>query len=315
MLSSASVVTVLHRDAEARLFDAWLTDLIASAHAAPGYLDARVSEYADPALDPAVQVSFESEEQLDDWLDGPARRDVLQRGRELGCLPRADVVFGPDGLPPAGVAVFRHEVADGKEAEFVSAQAGIAAAAARFAGSEGTVLFSGGGGQWLSVLRFRRASQLTRWLNSGDRLGALPAVRASLSRNFTRVSLTTGFGSTVRTEDGTTSVTPGWKAAMLVVLVLYPTVMLLSRFFGPLLDELGAPPWLAFFVSNIVSVAALQWLLMPVMSRIFRRWLDPVDGAGLRVSLTGAAVIVLGYLATLALFAVVKDLQFWDYVD
>ena len=34
--------------------------------------------------------------------------------------------------------------------------------------------------------------------------------------------------------------TPNWKSAMLVLLVLYPTVMLLSRFLGPIVDGFGA---------------------------------------------------------------------------
>ena len=69
--------------------------------------------------------------------------------------------------------------------------------------------------------------------------------------------------------------TPNWKSAMLVLLVLYPTVMVLSRFFGPILDRVGAEPWLALWVSQIVSVSALQWWLMPTVTRPFRNWLDP----------------------------------------
>ncbi len=66
---------------------------------------------------------------------------------------------------------------------------------------------------------------------------------------------------------------------MLILLVLYPTVMLLSRFMGPVLDGAGAPPpWLAMWLSQVVSVAVLQWALMPWVGRWFRRWLDPIDG-------------------------------------
>ena len=102
---------------------------------------------------------------------------------------------------------------------------------------------------------------------------------------------------------------------MLVLLVLYPTVMTLSRFLGPVLDDLGAEPWLSMWLSQIVSVGLMTWFLMPVVTGWFRRWLDPVDGAGARVSLVGAAVVAAVYAATLTIFASVTWLQFWDYLD
>lgn len=49
-------------------------------------------------------------------------------------------------------------------------------------------------------------------------------------------------GRSCRVQDGVTRVPPEWKTAMLVLLVLYPTVMTLSRFLGPVLNDLGACP-------------------------------------------------------------------------
>ncbi len=169
------------------------------------------------------------------------------------------------------------------------------------------------GGDSLSVLRFRTERQLATWLGSPERVEALGALRRSLSREFSLVSSTTAFGATVRTENGRTAVTPKWKTAMLILLVLYPTVMLLSRFFGPVLNHAGAPPWLAMWLSQVISVAALQWVLMPWAGRRFRLWLDPLDGAGTRISALGAGVLVAGYALTLAVFAAVQWLQYWDY--
>ena len=100
---------------------------------------------------------------------------------------------------------------------------------------------------------------------------------------------------------------------ILILLVLYPTVMLLSRFMGPVLDDAGAPPWLAMWLSQVISVAVLQWALMPWVGQRFRRWLDPIDGAGVRISVFGASVILVGYLVTLSVFAIVRWLQYWDF--
>jgi len=52
---------------------------------------------------------------------------------------------------------------------------------------------------------------------------------------------------------------------------------------------------------------------MPMASRGFRRWLDPIEGRGWRVSAVGAAAIGVAYALTLALFATAHGLQYWDY--
>jgi uncharacterized protein len=64
-------------------------------------------------------------------------------------------------------------------------------------------------------------------------------------------------------------------------------VMLQSKFVAPVIGKLGAQPWLSVWLSQVVSVALMQWWLMPTVSSWCRRWLDPVDGAGLRISLRG----------------------------
>ena len=171
------------------------------------------------------------------------------------------------------------------------------------------------GEEALSVLRFRTDRHLAGWMSSGQREAALPGLRSSLTAEFAPVSGTTAFGTTVRSDGGRMLMTPNWKSVMLVLLVLYPTVMLLSRFLGPVLDSLGAEPWLSLWLSQVISVTAMQWWLMPWASKPFRRWLDPVDGAGRRSSLAGAAVILLLYAATLLLFDSVTWLQFWDYAS
>ena len=129
------------------------------------------------------------------------------------------------------------------------------------------------------ALSHRRATAGLDELGGAPR-GALPELRSQLTQDFSVITHSTPFGSILRVQDGITRVTPEWKTAMLVLLVLYPTVMTLSRFLGPVLDDLGAEPWLSMWLSQIVSVGLMTWFLMPVVTGWFRRWLDPVDGAG-----------------------------------
>jgi antibiotic biosynthesis monooxygenase (ABM) superfamily enzyme len=248
-------------------------------------------------------------------LDSSGRARILAGGEARGFWrSTTDLVIVDGSEPPPGVSAFQHSVVTGREADFHSTQAELSEASALFPGYEGTALFPpGAGDEWMSVVRFRTPAQLAEWLHSSQRSAVLGELRSSLAGEFARVSSTTPFATTVRTENGRTLMTPDWKSAMLVLLVLYPTVMILSRFFGPVLDGWGARPWLTLWLSNVISVSALQWWLMPSMSKPFRRWLDPVDGAGVRISLIGAGVIVAGYLVTLAVFASLKWLQYWDF--
>jgi antibiotic biosynthesis monooxygenase (ABM) superfamily enzyme len=316
-MAPTTAVTIFHPVQNATGFDTWLSELRASARAAAGAVSTSVSVHDEPGLDWALAVTFSSEAALHDWLDSAGRRSLLETGKGLGFWCRTtDLVLSEGSDAPAGVSVFRHSVAVGKESDFRAVQSRLVAASSPFPGYEGTVLLpADSGGEWLTILRFRTTAHLSAWLRSSARDTALPGLRSSLTKGFSSMSRTTPFATTVRVQDGRTLMTPNWKSAMLVLLVLYPTVMVLSRFFGPALDHAGAEPWLVLWASQIVSVSALQWWLMPSVTRPFRNWLDPVDGAGLRISAIGAAVVIVGYGLTLALFASVKWLQFWDFAD
>ncbi|MDT5340699.1 MAG: uncharacterized protein QOD90_6204 [Mycobacterium sp.] len=309
-----TAVTIFHPAADSTGFDEWLARLRESAASAEGSLSTSASIH-DADLDWAMAATFSSEDLLHRWLDGSVRQAVLEDGKSLGFWCRTtDLILG-DGIEPVpGVSAFRHDVASGKETDFRAVQDRLAAASSAFPGYQGTVLLPPETGHdWLTMLRFRTADQLADWLRSPERDQALPGLRSSLTKGFSAVSQTTPFATTVRVQGGRTLMTPNWKSAMLVLLVLYPTVMILSRFFGPVLDGLGAEPWLVLWVSQIVSVSALQWWLMPTVTRPFRKWLDPVDGAGGRISAIGAVIVAAGYALTLTLFASVTWLQFWDY--
>lgn len=314
---TAIAVTVLHRPVEANALDGWLAAVRAGCDRVDGFVGCVVSVHADERLELAVAVSFAREEQLSAWLDGPAWAALLTDGAAAGIRRASSDLVIVDGEPtPAGVGVFRHSVLAGRVDEFTSAQAALVDVSTAFAGYEGTVVLpTSASGEWLSLIRFRTERLLAAWLGSRQRAEALPSLRSTLLKDFSTMSSTTPLGTTVRTSNGKTVMTPNWKSAMLVLLVLYPTVMVLSRFFGPMLDAVGAEPWLALWVSQVVSVSALQWWLMPAVTRPFRRWLDPVDGAGRRISVLGGAAVVALYAVTLAVFASVKWLQFWDYVD
>ncbi|MFD4179928.1 antibiotic biosynthesis monooxygenase [Rhodococcus sp. NPDC058514] len=315
-MSAATAVTVFHRTPDGGAFAGWADGVGAAAGGVDGFVDARVAAYRAPELDWAVSVTFDSEEHLHRWLDSAERDRLIAAGERLGFRrASSDLILLEGDLPP-GVAVFEHTVAPGRERAFEEAQVRLSALISTFSGFEGTtVLRPREPGRWMSVLRFRTDRQLSEWMRSDQRTEALPELRSQLLEDFSVVARSTPFGSILRLQDGKARITPRWRTAMLVLLVLYPTVMTLSRFLGPVLSAHGVPPWLSMWLSQIVSVALLTWLFMPAATRWFRRWLDPVDGAGVRVGLIGAGAVVVVYAATLSVFASVHWLQFWDYMD
>jgi antibiotic biosynthesis monooxygenase (ABM) superfamily enzyme len=308
MTVGATAITILHPPSDPERFGRWVAEYLASARHTSGYVSARESVQGSRQLDWALEVSFDSEQRLDAWLDGAERQAVLSEGEAQGYWRSAsDLILAQGELPPPNAGVFLHSVAPGKEAEFVAAQSDLTLASSVFSGYEGTALFpADASGQWMSVLRFRTPGQLAGWIRSRERQKALPRLRDELTRDFAELPRSAPFGSTVRVADGQTRITPAWKSAMLVVLCLYPTVILLSKSLAPALSHLGIKQSLAVFVGNVISVVLLQWVLVPAASRPFRRWLDPIDGAPARITLVGAAMVVVAYAALVLIFTLIE---------
>lgn len=304
MTVGATAITLFHPPSDPERFGRWAAGYLAAARHTPGHVSARQSVQISSQLDWALEASFDSAERLDAWLDGAERQAILSEGQQQGFWRSASEVILAEGeLPPANLAVFLHSVSPGKETEFIAAQGNLTRISSGFPGYEGTTLLpADASGQWMTVLRFRTPSQLTRWIRSRERQEALPRLRGELTRDFAELPRSAPFGSTVRVADGQTKITPGWKSAMLVLLCLYPTVLVLAKSLAPALKQLGIGPAVSMFLGNVVSVVLLQWVLVPIASRPFRRWLDPIDGAPVRIGLAGAAVLLGAYAALVLLF-------------
>ncbi len=306
-------VTIFHRVADPEVFDGWIGDVRSAAEAAPGFVAFAASIRRDAPLDWAVAVTFESEDSLHQWLDGATWKHLVRAAAARGFLRlSSDLVIIEGAVIPTGVAIVSSSVSSGMEADFQAAHIKLTTAASQFPGYEGTALFPPGApGKWMALIRFRTEPQLSAWLRSPQRNEVLPPVRSSLTTDLSVFAQTTPLGTTVRNVDGKAKMTPSWKTAMLLLMVLYPVVMLQSRFVAPVIGKLGTQPWLSVWLGQILGVALMQWWLMPTVSSWCRRWLDPVDGASRRISLRGAVVAVIVYAASLTAFATVDVLQYW----
>lgn len=304
---TATGVVLLHPAPSDRL-RAWFERVNAAAAALPGFVSLRLS-HTGGELANAAAITFDTAEQLNAWLDSPAHEAAFTDADSHGVLRKSAVLLlGAEHRLPPGTAVFRHDVIHGRTSEFIAAEQEIAAATATMPGFDSLILLPPlpGQHQWMSILSFHLDDQLSAWLASDERAQRVPHLRAHLTKDFT---IDAPFGSILRFQDGRPRVTPKWRTAMLIVLVLYPTAMLVTRFVAPFWVKLGAHPWLSTWLTQIVCVGAMTYALMPFATRAFARWLDPVTGASRRVSVAGALIVLALYAVWLSLFAWAPWLQ------
>lgn len=317
MSATATAISIFEVDAADRdRVLAWQSELDTAAARRPGFVGTHFTRGFEETDDWAAAVSFNSEPHLRGWLDSDERATLIAQGVAFGATTRSTLVLLPGEKPPAGVAVFLHRVSTEDQIGFLQSEANLNRAAATLPGYLGGLVLapSAVDGTWISVVRFESEHSLDAWLKSPERAAQLKVLRRYLVRDFEQVTRRTPFGSIVRVVDGQTRSTPDWKTAMIVLLVLFPTVMLLARFLSPVLHDWGLGPGISLWVSNIVSTILLTWLLMPTATRIFAFWLDPVDGAPLKPTLIGLGIVLAAYAVTLAIFSI-RWLQFWDYAS
>ena len=135
---------------------------------------------------------------------------------------------------------------------------------------------------------------MTGWSGS-----ALEEVEPFIDRREQQVA--TAFSGWFTFGDVPDQVPPNWKQSMIVLLMLYPIVMLELLFLNPRLEPLGMAE--ATFIGNLLSVAALGWVLVPPANRAFDWWLRPRPNAPQWVTAAGVALIVGLYTLTVAVFA------------
>ena len=256
--------------------------------------------------DYVVVFRFDSFPHLDAWLRSDARKALLARGENLFAGDaRQQVVAG--SRPPtrgAGIVVSTR-VKPGRENEYREWQGKIDAEAARFPGFLGNEVFAPVPGvqeEWVVVVRFDSAEHLQGWLLSDARHRLID--QAARLWDEARVeSLSGGFPGWFApgaAGPGQPAFPPDWKQAMIVLLTLYPTVMLLSLFLSPWLAGLPMP-W-ALFISNVVSVVILTWLIMPYVNPLFGFWLIPSPSRSGLVEALGTGAVILGYAVALIIF-------------
>ncbi len=282
----------------------WQERLDETAATYKGFIETQVTRASSVQDSWAAAVTFSSERRLRAWLLSGERHALLDEGVALGMAAEREVVLIEGQSPPDGVAVFFHKVAPRDSISFVHSELALREKARNFDGYLESVLLQPGEnqGQWISVMRFISEDDLQTWLVSPDRAAAVADLEQYLQEDFQVVTRQAAFGSIVAFDKGVAKTTPSWKIAMIILMVLYPTVMLLVRFLNPFLIDSGLDSGLTTWVGSVCSTIILTFALMPLATRLFRRWLDPIHGSGVGTTIKGVVVLLLIYGVSVALF-------------
>ncbi|MBE2203516.1 MAG: antibiotic biosynthesis monooxygenase [Chthoniobacterales bacterium] len=290
-------------------FTSWQTRQTAIASKFPGFVGVDFLPPPDkkPGGTWTILMNFDSEDAISAWQRSPERAAAVAEvtplldGGNFGETVSTDVGQAPN---TDVTEVIFSKVRPGMGDRYREWAARIQAAQAKYPGYRGMYLQPPAGGKdghWTSILRYASAEHLEAWMNAPERK-ALLAETGEFIESEELMRLQTSFPGWVPMDPLTGEPPPNWKAAMLVLLGLFPIVMLEMKFLGLLLDPLGVKnASLATFIGNTISVGLTSFATMPLFVKWFEWWLFPkgnksaqtAKGVAILCALFALEVIVL----------------------
>jgi antibiotic biosynthesis monooxygenase (ABM) superfamily enzyme len=127
--------------------------------------------------------------------------------------------------------------------------------------------------EWQLILRFDNEDNLKRWEESP--VSRSWAARAdALTVNAPKVEHVNGLEAWFTLpERNAAPAPPKWKTAIVSALAIYPLISFIPGLLAPLTRSL--PMWLANLVTIVLIMPLVTWVVMPLMTRLFRPWLYP----------------------------------------
>src|SRR5215207_4440884 len=198
------------------------------------------------------------------------------------------VLSGPDGFDtgaptgarPAGdepvTVLYSRRIKPGREADFQAWAHGIVAASRQFPGHLGaSVLDAPGSREYHILFTFADRRSLRAWLDSEERRRWLARVGELIEADQGLQQLTgleTWFtlpGCNVATMKPP----PRWKMWLVSLVALYPLVLAFHVLVVPRIAGLPLP--LRALAFPLVLLTLMTFVVMPVVTRLLRRWLGP----------------------------------------
>ncbi|MFB6769980.1 antibiotic biosynthesis monooxygenase [Streptomyces sp. NPDC056337] len=177
----------------------------------------------------------------------------------------------PESAEPVTV-VYTWEVTPGRETEFEQWAHGLERAAAAFPGHRGVTWLrpESGDHQYHAVVRFADTRSLERWITSPERAAWQERVGNAGHPAHPRLT-TTGLETWFNVPGGSAPPPARWKMSLVTIIAVYPFALL----YDGLVAEYFRTWPLAWrtLVFPVVLAPLLTYAVMPLLSRLLRRWL------------------------------------------
>lgn len=287
-------------------FVAWQESVYKAMAEFPGYIGAellRPESGGDGAWSTIYR--FASVDRLKTWVDSAELQRLQEQAADLFAEPPTRQILLDEHRQETVTIVISHRVRPGDEEEFKAFQERITTVARGFPGFRADELLKPVPGiqdEWTVLYRFDTTEHADAWLQSPER-ERLIAEQGGRFAEFKLHRLSPRYGSWFSALEpaGRDSGPPAWKSALAVLAGLYPTVVLLT--IG--LDEIwpDAKLWVSLLIGSALSVTALTWIVMPVVTRMLGFWLAPAPlDASPRRDALGAAVSIAFLTVAAAVF-------------
>ena len=288
------------RPGQDQAFESWQARHNAIIDKFPGFISSDVMPPSQAGSNEwTIVLNFRSQDDLSAWQRSGERAKIvgeaipLLEGGSLGEVAKPDQGGEPPGTNVTEVIFSK--IRPGKDDIYREWAVRIQAAQAKYPGYRGMYLQPPAEkeGLWTTIIRFDTAEQLEAWMRAPEREELLAESKAFIDHEHL-MRLATSFPGWVPINPMTGKGPPNWKAALLVILGLFPIVMLEMRFLSPILASLGMHASLATFISSSISVLGTTFVTMPLSIHWFGWWLFTEKKTPAWITPVG-----LGFLTTL----------------
>lgn len=178
---------------------------------------------------------------------------------------------GNGGDEPVTV-VYTWDVARGREEAFEEWARDLQAAALHFPGHLGATWLrpEGAGNRYYTVVRFAEKDQLRDWLHSPERKELIDRIDGIATEHRHH---TTGLEAWFSLPGLGAPGPARWKQVAVTFCAVYPLSLLYQAFLAPVSRMWPLP--LRALLFPLIMVPLLTYLVMPALTRVFRRWLYP----------------------------------------
>lgn len=236
---------------------------------------------------------FDIDEQANNWRDSKVRQKLLESlDDHTEGDPAHELVIGPENGGGVATAIIT-EVKPELQEDYFAWECKIQSAQAKYPGYEGIYLqppLPTRPGQWTTLLRFDSPASLERWFESEERRKLVEEAEQFVeSTKFQK--MTGSFPGWFPVDKNTGKGPPNWKAALLVLLGLFPIVMFEIWLLSPMETTWNSS--VKTFFNLMISVSFTSFVSMPLCVKWFDWWLLPQKDAPSSTNSKGVLIVTV----------------------